>query len=148
MEDKTVIIRFTKEKGATIPTQGYAGDAGFDLYTSADTVVYPGETTLVPTGICVALPHSYWAQIISRSSTPRKYSGLSVVEAVIDNGYRGSLFIQVTNPNARHGKTIRVEKGARIAQLVLHQIHPAEWLELSTLPPSARNDNGFGSTGL
>lgn len=142
MDELQVSFLLTHED-AKAPTQGYDGDAGWDLYTSQDSVVEPGRTALVSTNIHMALPAGYWAQIISRSSTPRKYEGVTVVEAVIDNGYRGELFIQVANTGH---KTHTIEKGSRIAQLVLHEIHRVKWVQ-QVLPKSQRGNSGFGSTG-
>lgn len=125
------------------PTKSYDGDAGWDLYTSKDTTFLPGGFTNVPTEIAVALPNGIWGHLLGRSSTIRRY-GLRVEPAVIDNGYRGELFIGVWN----HGsEAITVEAGARLAQLVLAEIVPVQWIGIEALPPSERGWAGLGSSG-
>lgn len=96
----------------------------------------------VPTGLYVALPPGYWGHLVSRSSTPRKW-GVHVVDAVIDNGYRGELFIGVRNP----GNGVQIPKHTRLAQLIVRKMVAVEWEEATSFPPSARGRGGFGSTG-
>jgi dUTP pyrophosphatase len=88
------------------------------LYVSRPAVVGPGELVEIHTDIRVALPPGYWAHLLGRSSTPRRY-GLQVIEAVIDNGYRGEMFIAVRSFSER---TIDIEPGMRLAQLIPHKI--------------------------
>ena len=124
----------------------YAGDAGWDLVTAADTVctphTHPG--TNVPTDLAIALPNHLWAMIQARSSTSLK--NILVLPGVIDAGYRNSLQVMVHNLN---DYAITIKKGERIAQLILFSrvlnvtIDPID----SELPPSERGQSGFGSSG-
>lgn len=137
-------IQFTKDsEDVPEPSRGYPGDAGWDLVSTGDVTVPARSQADVPTGIRVALPQGFWAQIITRSSTFRKHQ-LHVIEAVIDNGYRGELFIQVVNPMPYD---TMISKGTRLAQVILHRIYDMRWVEVEKLPNSERGNNGFGSTG-
>lgn len=140
-------VRFRLEEGATAPTRAYEGDAGFDLYTSSEVVIEgfgKGRASYdVPTGLFIALPVSYWGHIVARSSTFRRY-GLHIISAVIDNGYRGEMFIQAVNPNPAPAI---IPAKTRIAQLILHRILDVKWQQVDVLPESERKSNGFGSSG-
>lgn len=136
-------MKYRLEPGAKKPTKSYPGDAGWDLYTSQEVAIGNGQRGIIKTGVFVSLPHGFWAHLVSRSSTLGKH-GLLVIDAVIDNGYRGELFVQVQNPGT---KTAIVPAGNRIAQLVLHRIHDVIWDEVQNLPESKRGENGFGSSG-
>ena len=125
------------------PTKAYEGDAGWDLYTSQDITFPSNSFTNVPTEIAVALPAGIWGHLLGRSSTIRRYN-LRVEPAVIDNGYRGELFIGVWNHNM---EPITLEAGSRIAQLVLAEIVPVQWNEVKRLPVSERGWAGLGSSG-
>lgn len=128
------------------PTKGYPGDAGFDLYASSDITIEGGDSKDIPTDLWIALPQAHWGHIVPRSSTFRKYK-LHVIEAVIDNGYRGEMYIQVVNPNRY---PISIVKGTRIAQLIIHHIIDVKWEQLpgrQELPPTERGQRGFGSSG-
>lgn len=129
---------------AVIPNKSYAGDAGWDIAVCQDEEIVPGEIKQLTVGISIALPHEHWGHIVGRSSTWRRH-GLHVMEAVIDNGYRGELFIFVRNFT---NSTACVEAGTRLAQLILHKIPNVIWEEKSSLPMSDRGDKGFGSSGV
>lgn len=136
-------ILFTLAAGGKIPNKSYPGDAGWDLFTLGERIVEPFSAADIPTGVKFALPNGYWAQIIARSSTFRKHR-LQVVEAVIDNGYRGELYIQALNPL---NVPVIIPDGSRIAQVILHKIYPAMWSRVEQLPPTERGERGFGSSG-
>jgi dUTP pyrophosphatase len=128
---------------AEIPAYGYPGDAGMDLAVVNEWVIAPGASIDLPTGLKVQLPEGVWGRITGRSSTLRK-RGLFVNEGVIDQGYRGELFIYVTN---RNGHDIHIEHGTRLAQLILAPVLRAEIVEVSEVASSDRGAKGFGSTG-
>jgi len=130
--------------GAKPPTKKYDGDAGWDLYTSADKDIQPGVTEAIPTGIRIAMPPGMWMQITPRSSTLPKH-GLHVIEGVIDNGYRGEMFVRVYNPS---GDIVHVTAGSRLAQMIPHKILDLRWAQVNDLPSSDRDESGFGSTGV
>ena len=134
---------YTVEGGGQPPTKFKPGDAGYDLYCNEEVYVHPESTVNIHTGVSVALPRTTWAQIMPRSSTMQRHR-LHVLSAVIDNGYRGELFIQVYNPTHT---VVRVEKGWRLAQLIPHALIEVDWIE-GRLSTSEREDAGFGSTGV
>jgi len=126
-------------------TRSYRGDAGFDLYTSEETWVEPGAFIDVPCGLSVQLPPGYWGFIVGRSSTLRKHR-LLVVSAVIDNGYRGPLFVGVQNMGF---DTFTAKAGMRLAQLIPMPLAAADMVQtrVDRLDPSDRGSSGFGSSG-
>lgn len=125
------------------PTRKYSGDAGYDLYTSKSQIVMARSFLDINTDVAVALPSGLWARITGRSSTVRKY-GLQVQEGIIDNGYRGELFVGVWNLT---DQPVEIPAGSRIAQLILHHIVECPWKMVEQLPDSDRGSNGFGSSG-
>lgn len=133
-----------------LPTRAHAGDAGLDLYAAEDVHIPYDQFRDVSCGVRVALPHGVWARIVGRSSTMRR-RGLLVTEGIIDGGYRGPLFAGVRNLN---GKGVTVERGERIAQLILmSNLAPkyaprwASAAEFAAIPHDGRGEAGFGSTG-
>ena len=134
-----------------IPTKAHGyEDAGWDLYASENVTVYPRSGYCdIPTAIAVELPSGVFGRITNRSCTNEEF-GVDVKEAIIDNGYRGELFIKVKldlsmQEGTPRGKLIR--KGDRIAQMTLHQILDIIPLEVAELSLSMRGTNGQGSTG-
>lgn len=128
---------------AILPSFAYPGDAGVDLTTIRGGIIEPHSGTDLPTGLRIELPVGYWARITGRSSTLRR-RGLLVNEGIIDQGYRGELFVYVYNPN---GSPVPVERFARLAQLILAPIVMPVVLEVDTLAESVRGTKGFGSSG-
>lgn len=128
---------------ALLPTRAYDGDAGWDLYVDGDAYLTPGQVTDVPTGLAVAIPDGHYGRIVGRSSTHRR-RGLSVVEGVIDAGYRGPLFAGVWNPGE---KGVSIPDGERLAQLIVTAVPSHPLVEVDSLPESQRGANGFGSSG-
>jgi len=130
---------------ARIPTQGYRGDAGYDLYVSRPVMAMPGEYTIVHTDIAIALSDGFYARILGRSSTIKKRN-LLVVEGIIDNGYRGELSMGVFNPNK---EPVQINLHDRVAQLIIVPQVIARISATNSLPVSydGRGENGFGSTG-
>jgi len=131
---------------AELPAQAHAGDAGLDLCSSIDVEVLPGERTLVPTGLSVAIPDGHAGLVLPRSGLASRH-GLTMANApgLIDSGYRGEVTCAVVNLD--RDQAVKIRKGDRIAQLVivaLPQVRPA-WVD--ELPPSTRGEDGFGSTG-
>jgi dUTP pyrophosphatase len=138
------MVKFIKQSPkAQKPVRAYVGDAGFDLFISRTQVIPPRSFADVHTDISAAIPEGLWARIVGRSSTIRKY-GLQVQDAVIDQGYRGELFIGVWNMTDNQ---VVVNEGSRIAQLIFHLIVAPEWQEVKRLPKSDRGRKGFGSSG-
>jgi dUTP pyrophosphatase len=133
---------------ADVPLPAYAhpGDAGADLVTTVDVVLAPGERALVPTGVAIALPAGYAAFVHPRSGLAARL-GLSIVNTpgTIDAGYRGEIKVLLVNhdPSAE----VRLQRGDRVAQLVVQQVERARFVEVRRLPGSDRGDGGYGSTG-
>ena len=129
---------------AILPAFAYPGDAGMDLTVIEAVTLKPGEAADVPTGLAIELPLGFWGRITGRSSTLRK-RGLLVNEGVIDQGYRGPLFVYVKNLN---GRTQQVKPGDRLAQLIVAPLVRPQVMEVEVLGDSIRGDQGFGSSGL
>lgn len=134
------------DEALPLPTYAHPGDAGLDLYTRVDMDLPPGGRALVPTGIAIALPDGYAAFVHPRSGLAAR-AGITVLNApgTVDAGYRGEIKVILANtdPEAQ----ARVERGDRIAQLVIQQVARAHLIEVDRLPGTARGDAGFGSTG-
>ena len=134
------------DKGAKLPSYAHHGDAGVDLFANKEMVVEKGAIALVPTGIKIALPLGFEAQVRPKSGLALK-NGITVLNTpgTIDAGYRGEVCVIVVN----HGKEdFKVEKGKKIAQMVFNKIEKAELEEVEELDETTRNEGGFGSTGL
>jgi dUTP pyrophosphatase len=129
---------------AILPTKAHAGDLGYDLYAQAQTVIYPGDVGLVPTGISVQFPEGYGALLRDRSSVATKQY-LFVVAGVIDNGYTGEIKIALYNGGRDVAK---IQEGTKIAQMMLVPTVNFEIEEVTeTTSADGRGSNGFGSTG-
>jgi len=131
---------------ATIPTQKYLGDAGYDLYSAQDVVIKARDTALVLTDIAIALPFGLEAQIRSRSGLALK-NKIAVLNSpgTIDYGYRNNIGIILINHS---DVDYNVNVGDRIAQLVINKIEQSNFIEVDTLSEAERGLNGFGSTGI
>jgi dUTP pyrophosphatase len=121
--------------------------AGFDLHAAVETPVTigPGEIRLIPCGFAMALPQGYEAQVRPRSGLSSKH-GITLVNSpgTIDADYRG----QVQAPLINHGKTAFViERGMRIAQMLVLPVPPVELEEVEELDSTTRGSGGFGHTG-
>lgn len=123
------------------------GDAGADLSSAHDLVIQPGERVLVPTGFAVAIPERHCGLVLSRSGLALKH-GIAVLNSpgLIDSGYRGELKVILVN----HGQeAVSIERGQRIAQLVVVDLPDAAYVVSDELPdgPDQRGEDGFGSSG-
>ena len=121
--------------------------AGMDLRANIDApvVLQPGDSTLIPTGIKMALPDGYEAQIRPRSGLAYKH-GITVLNSpgTIDADYRGDVGVLLIN----HGqKAFTIEDGMRVAQMVVAQYSQFEWESVEDLDETVRGAGGFGSTG-
>ncbi|WP_340538242.1 dUTP diphosphatase [Nocardioides sp. GXZ039] len=128
------------------PSYAHPGDAGADLRAAADVVLAPGERALVPTGLAIALPDGFVGLIHPRSGLAARH-GLSIVNApgTVDAGYRGEIKVLLVNLDPH--EPIRLSRGDRIAQLVVQRVERAAFVEVDSLPDSARGAGGYGSTG-
>jgi len=133
-----------------LPIYRKEGDAGADLYVILDEkdrsgglTIFPHERHIISSGLKIGLPHGFYGRIVHRSSTEKNYR-LRVIEGVIDQGYRGTLFVQVANDNSF---PVVINHGDRIAQLVIAPIIRGNFIEVDAVGDSDRGDGGFGSTG-
>jgi dUTP pyrophosphatase len=141
------IKRIRPESDLTLPCYMTSHSAGMDLYAdlSADAVLQPGSRLLVPTGIAIALPEGYEAQIRPRSGLALKH-GISLVNSpgTIDADYRGEIGVILIN----HGEApFLLKRGERIAQMVVAQFSRVVWAEMGALEATQRGAGGFGHTG-
>ncbi len=129
-----------------LPTYAYEGDAGLDLRANEDVVLQPFERKLVSTGLAIALPEGYAGFVQPRSGMALK-RGLSMANTpgLIDARYRGELKVLAINLDAH--TPIRIERGERIAQLVIQQVPIVQLIEVDELDETSRGAGGFGSSG-
>ena len=135
--------------GADLPLPQYMTPhaAGMDLFAAVmdDMVIKPGERTLIPTGISIALPPGFEAQVRPRSGLAITH-GIGILNApgTIDADYRGEIKIIIANFGE---EPFHIKRGDRIAQMIIHSVVQGEWVAVEELPQSERNDGGFGHTG-
>jgi dUTP pyrophosphatase len=129
-----------------LPSYAHPGDAGADLVSAVEVTLQPGERSLVPTGIAVALPDGYAAFVHPRSGLAARH-GITIVNApgTVDAGYRGEIRVTLLNTDAREPVALR--RGDRIAQLVVQRVEHVRFVAATELPGSVRGTGGFGSTG-
>ena len=130
-----------------LPSYAYAGDAGLDLRAAEDVVLKPFERKLISTGLAIAIPEGYAGFVQPRSGLAIK-KGLSMVNTpgLIDSHYRGELKIAAINLDAQ--EDIHIEKGERIAQLVIQAVPEVMLIEVEELDATDRGLSGFGSSGV
>jgi dUTP pyrophosphatase len=134
------------DPGARLPERAHPGDAGLDLRSIAGIDVAPGERAMVPTGLAVAIPEGYAGFVLPRSGLASRV-GLTLANApgLIDAGYRGEIVCAVVNLDRENA--VRIERGDRVAQLVVVAVPDVEPAFVDVLPTSSRGEGGFGSTG-
>lgn len=141
------VVRLPHAAGLDLPAYATAHAAGLDLVAAvaADTAIARGARALIPTGISIALPQGYEAQVRPRSGLALKH-GITVLNSpgTIDADYRGEVGVILVNLGQ---EAFTVTRGLRIAQLVVAPVSQLIWHETAELPPSERGSGGFGSTG-
>ncbi|MAF46778.1 MAG: dUTP diphosphatase [Rhodospirillales bacterium] len=142
------IQRLAHARELPLPEAATPLSAGVDLMAAVDAAVelQPGERKIIPTGFAIALPRGYEAQVRPRSGLAARH-GITLVNApgTIDADYRGEIGAIMIN----HGnQPFRVERGMRIAQLVVAPISRVVWEETDELSGTERGSGGFGSTGV
>ena len=148
MEKNFYIVRTDDAKDLPLPKYMSDGAAGMDVYPNVhtDTVVAVGEIKLIPTGIRIALPQGYEAQIRPRSGLALK-NGITMVNTpgTIDSDYRGEIGVIIIN----HGhEPFTIKRGDRIAQMVINQYEHVCWTETDSLDETERGSGGFGHSGM
>ncbi len=155
MSGPTVQIALTEGADPDLPLPAYetAGAAGADLRANLPAamrktgiILAPGARSLIPTGLRIALPPGFEAQIRPRSGLALKH-GVTLVNApgTIDADYRGPLGVLLINPGA---EPFAVTHGARIAQMVIAPVAQARFRQVEALDDTPRGAGGFGSTGV
>jgi dUTP pyrophosphatase len=141
------VERLAHAAGLPLPTYATAGSAGLDLRAAVECEVWlaPGARRAVPTGLKLALPPGYEAQVRPRSGLALRH-GVTLPNApgTIDADYRGEVLVLLVNLSER---PFRLRRGERIAQLVVAPVSRIELVEVAALEPTARGAGGFGSTG-
>lgn len=148
MEKNFYIVRTDDAKDLPLPKYMSDGAAGMDIYANVhtDTVVAVGEIELIPTGIRIALPQGYEAQIRPRSGLALK-NGITMVNTpgTIDSDYRGEIGVIIIN----HGhEPFTIKRGDRIAQMVINKYEHVFWTETDSLDETERGSGGFGHSGV
>ena len=139
-------VKFRKiDPAAILPSYAHPGDAGMDVRSVEELVIEPGGRSLVRTGLVMMLPPGYEAQVRPRSGLALK-NGVTVLNTpgTIDEGYRGEVGVILANFGAG---PFKVEKGAKIAQIVIAPCTCAEIVETDEVDTTERGEGGFGSTG-
>jgi len=143
-------VQIVLEDGAgdlPLPDYATALASGMDLHAAVDEPVTlaPGQRAAISTGIRIALPPGFEAQVRPRSGLAREF-GIGMVNApgTVDGDFRGVISVLLIN----HGhRPFTIERGHRIAQLVVARVERIEWEQVAELPPTARGEGGFGHTG-
>ena len=147
-EVEVPVQRLASGADLPLPTYATAQAAGLDLLAAVDghVVLAPGQRRLIPTGIALALPDGFEAQVRPRSGLALKH-GLTILNSpgTIDADYRGEVGVILGNLG---DEPVTVTRGERIAQLIVAPVARARLAEVETLPDSARAAGGFGSTGM
>jgi dUTP pyrophosphatase len=146
--DVEVLVRRLPEAlDLPLPLKATAHAAGFDLRARVDgeIVIGPGERTIVPSGIAIALPDGYEAQVRPRSGLALR-RGLTLLNTpgTVDADYRGEIGVILINLG---DEPVRIERGERIAQLVVQRVPRVALTEVDELPTTERGSGGFGHTG-
>lgn len=141
-------VKIVNKSGNELPSYKTAGSAGLDLRANLEQHVglFPGQRKLIPTGLFIALPEGYEAQIRPRSGLALKY-GVTVLNSpgTIDADYRGEIMINLIN----HGsECFIIENSMRIAQMVISKVEHVTFLPVESLDDTERGTGGHGHTGL
>lgn len=166
----TLYIKVSKlTDDAIVPTKAYESDAGWDLYSSEDTVVVAGKRNTIKTGISFEIPEGWCGLIWPRSGLSVK-NGIDVLAGVIDSSYRGEIMVCLHNTSDSNFQIIKnkdiqslmydsqvetnpenkdliIKKGDRIAQILFHKVPEVKMVEDKILSKTKRNEGGFGSSG-
>ena len=141
------IRRFDHAADLPLPDYATANSAGVDLLAAVDAPVLlrPGARATIPSGIAVALPAGFEAQVRPRSGLAARH-GITLLNSpgTIDADYRGEIGVILVNLGE---EDFAVERGMRIAQMVVAPVSAIAWREVDDLPASRRGEGGFGSSG-
>ena len=137
--------RLLHGEGLDLPRYATEGAAGMDVVSAEDVTIAPGGRHAVATGLAVAIPAGFEIQVRPRSGLALKH-GITVpnTPGTIDSDYRGELKVILINLGA---EPFAIQRGDRVAQLVLAPVTRAGWIEVTELDETERGEGGFGSTG-
>ena len=142
------VVRLPHARGLPLPAYQSDGAAGMDLVAAVarTQVLRPGARALIPTGLIVELPAGFEAQVRPRSGLALR-NGVTVLNSpgTVDSDYRGEVQVILANLG---GAPFRIERGARIAQLVIARVERASLAEVGDIATTRRGAGGFGSTGV
>ncbi len=151
MTDDLIKVKIYKEPNTEdIPLPEYQteGSAGMDLHAAIleEVIILPGERKQIPTGIKIAIPNGYEAQIRPRSGLALNYGiGMPNAPGTIDSDYRGEICVILINWGQ---KPFHIKRGDRIAQMIIAPVSHVLWEPVHSLPQSNRGPGGFGHTGI
>ena len=144
---RVLVSRTVENPDLPLPVYATAGSAGADLAACIDApvVLGPGDRAAVPTGIRIAVPEGWEAEIRPRSGLAARF-GVTLTNApgTVDSDYRGEVKILLVNLGR---EPVTIQRGDRIAQMLVRPVSQARFVEAAELPPTARGEGGFGHTG-
>lgn len=144
-ENSKIVLKFVKiSKNAETPDYILDSDVGFDLKAIEDVSLFPLEQKTVGTGIAMEIPEGYVGLVRDRAGIVQKMN-VHTVAGTFDSGFRGEVSIMLVNMN---DKTVEIEKGMRIAQIILLPVARAKIEEVKKLSDTERGKKSFGSTGM
>lgn len=145
MTDRLAVPVLRVDTALPVPHYARADDAGLDLYAAEPVTLEPGARALVPTGIALAIPVGFAGFVLPRSGLALRH-GVTLLNTpgLVDAGYRGEIKVLLMN----HGEAaVTLQRGDRVAQLVVQRVERVELTPVASLATSARGAGGFGSTG-
>lgn len=135
-------MRVVLDPGAILPTRAHGLDAGYDLYSREDAIIYAGDSFTFNTGVHMEIPKGYVGDVESKSGMMMKYSILT--DGTVDAGYTGSIRVKLFNLSSC---ALSVVRGQKIAQIVIKKIYTPALEVVDRLDETERGENGFGSSG-
>lgn len=140
----TTYVKFKRlDFGLQMLSQGYLGDACYDLYNRHETIVFSGRCRHLDFGFALEIPDGFEGQIRSRSGWTKK--GLIIVHGTIDSNYRGEVGACLYNST---NESVTINRGDKIAQIAIRPIPKVIFQESIALSNTIRGDKGFGSSGM
>lgn len=136
-------MNFKKDEGIVTPTRGHSDDAGLDIYSPKDIIIYPNEISeRIDLGFGVEIPKNYYGEIVERSSQGKK--GILSLGRIVDSGYTGNIHVTLANLG---NEIYYIIKGDRICQLIIKPCLTVDLLEVKSFNETERGDGAHGSTG-
>ena len=142
------IARLPHAGDLPLPSYATEGSAGMDVYAAVDEplTIEPSQVVMVPTGLAMAVPHGFECQVRSRSGLAAKHGVFALnAPGTVDSDYRGEVKVILANFST---EPFTIERGSRIAQLVVASHAHVRWNEVDDLDATERGEGGFGSTGV